>query len=425
MKLQNKINIRFLMVTLLVFTVAGVILYFALGNLIDHNIKGILKSRKTNVIHYLQNNKTDSLLLGSPDHTIFIRPTTMRQDQSIVSDTMAYDERQKELIPFRKLVFTTTVANHCFEVTILQSLLESEDLQVIIFYFMAILFILIILALFFLNRWLSNKAWKPFFKSSLLLKSWKIRENQQVLFDRTGIYEFDQLNRMLEDMTEKMRSDFINLKEFTENASHEIQTPLAIIKSKLELLLNDPVLTPLQHKQLHEVFETAIRLSKLNETLLLLAKIENRQFVEKTDIDFTSLIRSRLLYLEELFELKQLEVSTHLEHPFIVSIHPALAEILIDNLLSNALKHNMNRGKIVIIAGKINIVFENTGTPLTIDPEKIFHRFVKQSHSMASNGMGLAIADEICKSNQLVLEYSFQNQLHRFKLSKEETSKIF
>ncbi len=419
MRLQNKINIRFLMVTLLVFTVAGVILYFTLGNVIDHNIRGILKSRKTNVILYLQHNKTDSILFGSPDRTIFIRQIAKIVDQSIVSDTMAYDVREMELIPFRKMVFTTTVANVCYEVTILQSLLESEDLQVIIFYFMTILFILIILALFFLNRWLSNKAWKPFFKSSALLKSWKIGENKQVHFDVTGISEFDQLNKTLEEMIEKMQADFINLREFTENASHEIQTPLAIIKSKVEMLLNDQTLSSKQHLQLHEVFETAIRLSRMNEALLLLSKIENKQFAEKSDISFNSLIESRLAYLEELIDLKKIKLSIDLSVPFIVSIHPMLADILLSNLLSNALRHNCSHGKIIITSGNNEIFFSNTGDPLTIDPLKIFKRFVKQSTSEASNGLGLAIAEEICKLNALSLDYTYQNHLHCFVLSKK------
>jgi signal transduction histidine kinase len=416
MKLQNKINIRFLLVTLLVFAFAGVIFYFALGRMIDHNIKGILKSRKTNIDLYLQHNEPDKIVFGSPDHTIFIRKIAKTENYSFISDTLAYDEREKELIPFRKMVFTTEVNNNYFEVTILQSLIESEDLQEIIFFFMVILFFLISLALFFLNRWLSEKAWKPFFKSLLLLKSWKISENHQVSFDQTGISEFDQLNRMLEEMVQKMQTDFTNLKEFTENASHEIQTPLAIIKSKLELLLNDNTLTSHQNRQLHDAFETAIRLSKLNEALLLLSKIENRQFVEKQDINFCSLIQSRLEYLEELFALKQIALSVKLDIPVIVPIHPILADILVNNLLSNALKHNCNHGEIIISSGNNEITISNTGNPLAIDPEKVFKRFVKYSASEESTGLGLAIADEICRSGHLRLSYAYHDHLHCFTL---------
>lgn len=244
-------------------------------------------------------------------------------------------------------------------------------------------------------------------------------ENKQVHFEKTGISEFDQLNTTLQEMIEKMQADFVNLREFTENASHEIQTPLAIIKSKLEMMLNDPALSSAQHLQLNEIFETVNRLSRMNETLLLLSKIENRQFIEKTDLDFSSLIKSRLANLEELIEMKRITLSLNLASPFIVSIHPMLADVLINNLLSNALKHNGTHGEILISSENNRIVFSNTGPLLTIDPLNIFKRFVKQGNSSSSNGLGLAIADEICKSNHLTLEYTYQNKLHCFVLGKK------
>jgi signal transduction histidine kinase len=420
MKLQNKINLRFLMVTLLVFTIAGVIFYFALGNVINHNIRGILKSRKTNIVLYLQRIKTDSLFLRSPDRTIFIRQIAKTAERSTISDTLAYDEREKEQIPFRKMVFTTSVENNCFEVTILQSLLESEDLQAIILYFMLSLFVLILSALFFLNRWLSNKAWKPFFLSSNLLKTWKLGVDKPLQFEMTGISEFDQLNRTLEEMARKMQADYVNLKEFTENASHEIQTPLAIVKSKIELLLNDQQLTSRQHKQVHEVFETINRLSRLNEALLLLARIENRQFIEKSGNDLCKLIESRLDYLEELLDSKEIELSMNLTVPFVVVIHPVLADILINNLLGNALRHNLLHGKIIVSTGTNEIIFSNTGSDIALDPQKIFKRFVKRSNSEESNGLGLAIATEICRSHQLSLNYTYSEPFHIFTLSREK-----
>jgi signal transduction histidine kinase len=422
MKLQNKINFRFLMVTLVVFTIAGVLFYFALGRVVDQNIKEMLDSRRINVISYLRNSPLDSMTQVSPDSSIFIRQIPSTKGYTAVSDTLAYDEHEKELVPYRKMVFTTKVKNNCYEVILLQSLLESEDLQAIILYFMSLLFVLILSALFMLNRWLSNKAWKPFFRSSSLLKTWKMSESKQVSFEKTGISEFDQLNNTLQEMIEKMQADFVNLREFTENASHEIQTPLAIIRSKLEMMLNDPALSSAQHQQLHEIFETVNRLSKMNETLLLLSKIENRQFIEKSDNDFRSLIESRLADLEELIEMKQITLSLNLASPFVVSIHPMLADVLINNLLSNALKHNCIHGEILITSENNKIVFSNTGDPLTIDPENIFKRFVKQGNSASSNGLGLAIADEICKLNQLTLEYAYQNKLHCFVLGKKSDS---
>lgn len=418
MKLQNKINIRFILVTLLIFTGAGVVFYFALGRVVDQNIREMLNSRKANIILYLQHTEADSIIHVSPDHTIFIKQIAKAEKHRVISDTLAFDPDEKQLIPFRKMVFTTSVNDNYFEVTILQSLLESEDLQQIIFFFMAILFVLLLLTLFFVNRWLSEKAWKPFFRSLLLLKSAKISEKHPISFDQTGISEFDQLNRTLEEMIQKMQTDFINLKEFTENASHEIQTPLAIIKSKLELILNDAELSGPQHKRLHDAFEIVNRLSKLNDSLLLLSKIENRQFVEKSDINLSQLIQSRLEYLEELIALKHIELSVQLDIPVTIFINPMLADILINNLLSNALKHNFDQGKIFISSRINEIVFSNTGKPMTFDATKLFKRFVKFNASEESTGLGLAIADEICRSSHLKLNYTYLNDLHSFTLSK-------
>lgn len=420
MKLQNKINIRFLLVTLVVFILAGVLFYFALGKVTDQNINGMLNSRKANVITYLQNMVPDSISLKSADRTLIICPVPKTESKTVVSDTIVYDEVEKEYIPCRIMVFTTEVKGQYFKVTMFQSLLESEDLQAIIIYFMIFLFILLTLVLFFLNRWLSSKAWQPFFTSTALLKSWKIIENKQMHFEGTGIAEFDHLNRTLQEMIEKMQSDYVTLKEFTENASHEIQTPLAIIKLKLELLLDNPAFKMEEHKQIHAIYETANRLSKLNEALLLLAKIENHQFPEKQEIDLARVTESRLESLEELFDLKQIEVGRDLSAPFIVTINPLLADILVNNLLSNALKHNYIKGKIQISSIADCIIYSNTGSPLSIDPKRIFNRLVKQNTSDESNGLGLAIAKRICLSHQILLDYSYSDQLHHFSLRKED-----
>jgi len=412
MKLQTKINIRFLTVTFLVFSVAGVLFYFALGRVVDQNIREMLKSRKAYITQNLQQNPPTTDSLESPDHSIFIKRIGKSKEYTHFSDTMAYDQEEKELIPFREMTFSVHSGDRHYEVVLLQSLLESEDLQMVIFSFMTLLFGLVLLALFFLNRWLSSKAWNPFFKSLSVLNSWKIGENQTVNFDRTGISEFDQLNSTLGNMMQKIQADFVNLKEFTENASHEIQTPLAIIKSKLEMVLQDKTLNDQHYQRIRAAFESAIRLSKLNEALLLLSKIENRQFVDTSEIDICQLIQSRLEYLEELFELKQIEVSVQLDQKVVFILNPLLAEILINNLLSNALRHNFEKGQLIISSENQAITISNTGEGSQMDVSRLFRRFSKQTTASESNGLGLAIADEICKNYSLQLSYLYLNGMH-------------
>ncbi len=412
MKLQSKINIRFLAVTFLVFSVAGVLFYFALDKVVNQNIREMLKSRKAYIVLNLQQNPSIIDSLESPDHSIFIKRTEKTVQYTVFSDTMAYDQEEKELVPFRKMTFSVHSGNQHYEVVLLQSLLESEDLQMVIFSFMTVLFGIVLLALFFLNRWLSNKAWTPFFKSLSVLNNWKIGESKVVGFERTGIAEFDQLNHTFENMMQKIQADFVNLKEFTENASHEIQTPLAIIKSKLEMVLQDKTLDDQQHHRIRTAFESTIRLSKLNDSLLLLSKIENRQFVETNKIDICALVRSRLEYLEELFALKQIEVTIHLEKQVKFILNPLLADILINNLLSNALRHNKEKGKIEVKSGNQEIVISNTSERDEIDCSRMFRRFSKQTTLSESNGLGLAIAHEICNSYNLELNYQYINEMH-------------
>jgi signal transduction histidine kinase len=412
MKLQTKINIRFLTVTFLVFTVAGVLFFFALDKVVNQNIREMLESRKAYIILNLQQNQPITDLLESPDHSIFIKRVEKTGEYKRFSDTLAYDQEEKELIPFRKMTFSAHSGDKHYEVVLLQSLLESEDLQMVIVSFMIALFGLVLLALFFLNRWLSNKAWNPFFKSLSVLNHWKIGVNQSVSFERTGISEFDQLNSTLENMMQKIQADFVNLKEFTENASHEIQTPLAIIKSKLELVLQDKTLNDQQHQRIHAAFESANRLSKLNEALLLLSKIENRQFVDSSEIDVCKLIQSRLEYLEELFALKQIEVTFRLETQVTFNMNSLLADILINNLLSNALRHNIEKGKITVLSENQKITISNTGREAEMDVSRLFRRFAKQTTTSESNGLGLAIAYEICNNYNLELNYHYLNGMH-------------
>ena len=412
MNLLDKINIRFLKVMFLIFSVAGVLFYFALDHVVDYNIKEMLDSRKAYTVLSFKQNPKFIDTISSPDHSIFIKRINNQRNYSFYSDTLVFDQEEKEFVPFRKMTFTLNKGSQNFEIVILQSLLESEDLQKVIFSFMAVLFILILSSLFLLNKLFSARVWYPFFRSLSILSSWKIGKSQMVRFEQTGISEFDQLNSLLDTMMQKIQTDFVNMKEFTENASHEIQTPLAIIKSKLEMVLQDKTLTDIQHQRIRGAFESAIRLSRLNEALLLLSKIENQQFLLQEKVDFCSLIKSRLDFLEELFMLKQIDVSLNLNEPIIITMNPVLAEILINNLLSNALRHNVENGKIIISTDNQVITISNTGKQSQLDASKLFIRFSKQATSGESTGLGLAIASEICRTYDLELKYSYSNELH-------------
>lgn len=417
-KLQDKINLRYLIILLAVFSIAGMVLYLVLGSLVDRNIDEILRGRVGKIKHTLQRSPEKILIPESLDESMFIRPGSAHLQKIEFSDTILSDPRAREPRVYRMARFNEIINDKPYEVIVLMSRIESEDMIELITWYMLGLFAVVTIVLFVLNRWLSARIWKPFYLTLSKLKNYRIGKPDRIIFESTDIREFDQMNLVITGMIHKLDADYTNLKNFTENAAHEMQTPLAIIKSKLELALQDKGLSTERYNEIGKVYETANKLSRLNESLLLLSKIENQQFVESINIDLCQLINQQLSFIDELIKLKNLKVQSELSQPFNVNINPYLAEILINNLLSNALKHNLEGGRIIITSTVKQIVFSNTGKPLTISPEKLFQRFVKQNTGSESTGLGLSIASGICENYKMVLEYTYQNGYHNILLNK-------
>ncbi len=415
MKLQTKINIRFLLLMLIVFSISGIVFYVVLGKVVDENINDMMNLRKTRMTQFLQSHSIAGPIY-SPDNSFQIIPVSPTSKYESWKDVAKYDTQEKEYDHFRVMTFINTSRGKNYQVTISQSLLEPEDMVETILIFMTALFLLILLSLFLLNRWLSRSTWKPFYHSLSLLQTFKTEKDINTNFPSTGVKEFDQLNRTLNEMISRIKNDFNNLKEFTENASHEIQTPLSIIKSNIELLLQDDNVNKLQNSRLKIINNTVNRLSKLTRALLLLSKIENNQFIERSPIEICSLIKSKLDFMEELFILKQIRITTDFQNPLTTSMNPTLADVLLNNLLSNALKHNVINGEIKITSTSNRLIIQNTGPALSINPDKLFQRFVKQANSTESNGLGLAIAAEICNRYGFLLKYRFADGFHTLEL---------
>jgi signal transduction histidine kinase len=232
-----------------------------------------------------------------------------------------------------------------------------------------------------------------------------------VEFDKTNVREFKILNDVLKTMTEKIAFDYRNLKEFSENAAHEMQTPLSIIQSKLELLIQSENLNAKQMEDVQAVYESATRLSKLTQALLLLAKIENNQFTELQPIKIEELIKTKINLFKELAKHKSISVEMELKS-LVIKMHPMLADILVSNLIANAIKHNIEGGNLSIELNREGFVIRNSGTPLNVSPQVLFQRFRKANPASDSLGLGLAIVKAICTVYGFSLEYKYIDNLH-------------
>ncbi|MFK7935641.1 MAG: sensor histidine kinase [Saprospiraceae bacterium] len=234
-----------------------------------------------------------------------------------------------------------------------------------------------------------------------------------VTFQPSPFPIFKDLNQYLAELIDRIRSDHQANKQFTQHASHELQTPLAIIKGNVEILLLSPHLQQKEFESLAIVLQNTNRLAKLNGALILLSKIEHQHFSNTETVNFAELTDEILENFRDLIHLREITIHKDYQQPWIMEMSPALAEILIANLLQNAIRHNNQGGSINICIHSTWLEFNNTGKILTIDPQQLFQRFQRISDTEESLGLGLSIIQRICERYQLDVAYTHQTGLHR------------
>ena len=312
-----------------------------------------------------------------------------------------------------------SVSGAGYQITIRQSQEQRAALVTDVTRIMLFVFIGLFVATLIFNWAISKQLWTPFRHSLNKIRSVELQKMEATHFEKTNIQEFNELNASLNYMTGKIYKDYLNMKEFTENAAHEMQTPVAVVLSKLELLLQD---TNLKEEQVQSVLQSvnALRqLSRLNESLLLLAKIENNQFETKEEINLTEITKKYLQLFDEFIKEKQLIIHTNFNDSFVIKLHPILADSLIKNLLGNAIKYNYTGGSIEITVSKSYYQISNTSMLEPILPEKLFKRLnTSNQNSETSNGLGLAFVKKIADINHLHIAYHAENGKHHFDISK-------
>ncbi|MEI6852771.1 MAG: HAMP domain-containing sensor histidine kinase, partial [Bacteroidota bacterium] len=329
-----------------------------------------------------------------------------------ISDTLIYDTIENDFIPFRKLETNIQLYTRTYKIDVSKSLINKGDLISDILLLMSFLFVSLLIILMLVNFFISRKLLAPFYTTMGIIKNYEVTKSQSLNLPETNTKEFALLNEVLNIMSKKIHSDFLSLKEFTENASHEMQTPLSIIKAKLELLIQDETLSCEQLKLIQSISESATRLSKMSRALVLITRIESLQFKETRPVNVNQSLDKLLENFTELIHEKGIEVSKEYKNQLIVTINPMLVEILLTNLLSNAIKHNLSSGKIIInIVGR-ELIIINTGKDLDNEPDELFGRFIKDKSKPDSLGLGLSIVKKIVETNKMRIDYSFDKGYH-------------
>jgi len=320
---------------------------------------------------------------------------------------------EPEIERYRCLKKVVYINNKPFLFTVQTNIEESRETIAAIALNTAFFFAIIVVGLLFLNRRLSVVVWNPFRNTLEKLKNFKLNHQSKIEFEKTDTTEFEELHQSLSKLIEHSISVYKTQKEFTENASHELQTPLAIIKHKLDILLQNEDLTSKQYEIVEDINKALTRSSRINKNLLLLAKIENSQFDISENILLNKVIGQSCEMLEEHFHQKNIKVHSSLEMEVFVNGNMSLTEVLINNLIVNAIRHTTQNGFIDMKLVDSSFQITNSGTE-KLNEDFLFKRFSRLSTDSTGSGLGLAIIYEICKFQNWEIIYTFENDQHIF-----------
>ncbi len=340
--------------------------------------------------------------------------------EGIVKDTIFdrnfYNHMDKENEPFRILKSPVIINNKPYIFSVRANLVDDYELALITLGVFTLIILTLLIGLFIITRRLSITLWKPFYETLEQIEKFEIDKTSNPKLAPNDIEEFNRLNIALNKLIERNTLIYKSQKEFIENAAHELQTPIAIFKGKLETLLQQPDVTEKQFEILDNLNDTTTRLNRLNKNLLLLSKIESKQYDITENVVLDEVIINQMDFFKEQSISKNIHINTSLETNLVVKVNPFFTEILIKNLFLNAVNHNIKDGIISISLDKNKLTFSNTGEGKSLQTDKLFERFSKVNPSSKGNGLGLSIIKKIVDNNNWKIDYFFKDNLHTFEI---------
>jgi signal transduction histidine kinase len=336
-------------------------------------------------------------------------------DQTEITDTSIYMYYEDEEQPFRQLISYKKINGNSYKIIIRISLIEKDELFISLLIILAGITAIFSFLLLIVNRKSTKEIFSSFYANLSKLKEFKVSDNSSIQFEQSEIDEFKDLNQSLTELTDSAKNDYNSLKQFTEEMNHEIQTPLAVVKSKLELLLqfeNDKnKLETLNSAQKH-----TLKLEKVSKLILLLNKLDHKDLFESEEENISEEIRSILNIYEESIYSKNIKLNLSINNPLVVKINHGLLNILLNNLISNSVRHNVRDGFISIGLKSGELLIENSTEKNNAKSSDYFKRFFKKSVSDNSIGLGLTIVEKICSLYKIDMIHDHRDKVFTIKL---------
>lgn len=416
MKLLTKTTLLYWGASLIGFLIAGFLVIQLMGQEMRHEVDEDLAYQQAEISAFLA--EVDAAaVVALPMVTTQALPPDAQIDPAVHLRDSTYteeDEGEVEYLPLRILQWQQTVGGKPYAFTIARALLEQDDaLEAILWAMVPVILALSLLTAIFL-RFMSQRLWRPFRESLAVIAAFRPHGAQEPHFPASSTTEFAQLTAILQQMTAKVRHDYQIQKAFAENAAHELQTPIAIVQAKLETLLQSRALTDKDMQDIGAMLEALQRMRRINQGLLMLTKIENRQFSEMTPLPIAPVVQRHLASMAELAALKGITIHWKALAEPAPLLNPILTDLLIGNLLANAIQHNHPQGRLEICLHATHLDIANTSEAQALDAAQLYQRFQKQDAASQGTGLGLAIVKEICEAMGLKISYAFQENLHTF-----------
>lgn len=336
-------------------------------------------------------------------------------------DEMVFITEKSETEPARVLItIFRTEDERYMELVVYTPTIEKLDLLRAILGWIIFLYVLLLLIILSINIWVFRKNMKPLYVLLKWLDSSQLGKKNEPLENTTKITEFRKLNAATMAFAERGEKLFEQQKTFIGNASHEMQTPLAICRNRLEMLMEDETLTEHQLNELIKTHQTLENLTRMNRSLLLLCKIENGPFADTRSVCLNDILTHYLDDYKEVYAYRNITVTVTTDSSFCVEMNDSLVSVLVTNLLKNSFVHNIDGGFIYIKITANTFEISNTGEK-PLDRERIFERFYQGQKKEGSTGLGLALVDSICKANHLKIDYTYVENRHIFTISKQNS----
>ncbi|MXV51964.1 sensor histidine kinase [Pedobacter sp. HMF7647] len=414
MKLLDKYNRINIAVTVGIMLVTGIIYYYTISAILTNQIDKDLVLEENEVFSYVRKNQRLPDVYESNHQQIVFEPLGNNRLERRFLDTVYRETTENDLEPGRALISSVTVSGKNFRILVTQSKVETEYLIQIIFLITIGVIVILLVVLILLNRFILKSIWQPFYKVLSQLRDFSPTNQTAVANTPSEIDEFKELDNAVVTMAGRVRNDYQNLKAFTENASHELMTPISVINSKLDTLLQTDKFTDKQSKLLNDVYGTVSRLTRLNKNMLLLAKIENGLIQDEQEVNIKEVLTECLDLYEEILKNKNITLETQLNDKK-VEASILLLDVLLNNLINNAIKHNHRNGTINIELNSRQLIISNTGNA-DIDFEQVLKRFSKSNESEGI-GLGLTICKQVCDNYGFILDYNRADRIHVFTIT--------